>query len=71
MHLPYSADWFAIIPSYKIASFTKFSSVSTIDPSRVFTRFGVDHMAKSVNRLVWSVEYLTTEQQVVGSIPRA
>ena len=52
MHLPYSADWFAIIPSYKIASFTEFSSVSTIDPSRVFTRFGVDHMAKSVNRLV-------------------
>ena len=52
MHLPYSPDWFAIIPSYKIASFTEFSSVSTIDSSRVFTRFAADHMAKSVNRLV-------------------
>ena len=71
MHLPYSADGFAIIPSYKIASSSKFSSVSTIDPSRVFTRFGADHMAKSGNRLVQSVEHLTAEQEVVGSIPGA
>ena len=49
----------------------KFSSVSTTDPSRVFLRFDEDHMAKSGNRLVQSVEHLTAEQEVVGSIPRA
>ena len=37
---------FAIIPSYKMASFTKFSSLSTIDPSTLFSRFDEDHMAK-------------------------
>ena len=71
MHLPYSAGGFAIIPSYKIASSSKFSSVSTTDPSTVFSRFVEDHMAKSGNRLVQSVEHLTAEQEVVGSIPGA
>ena len=46
VHLLYSADWFAVIPSYKIASSTKFSSLSTTESSTVFSRFDEDHIAK-------------------------